>query len=771
MLAVLGSSCLMGAALAQSPAPAATASDAATAPVGAGPTGALPLPEGLDLATPAAAPGAAQAPAPEAANGAVAGAAVTPAGAGAAATVGSANALEGAGTPAAAASALEGTQGNAAPAAAIAAAPAATGSEGIQCDAVKPCVEVATQLPLRALARPFSSLYRDAAAEQAGVVSANMPAFRPLYVYAMKDVDLSDPVAPRGWYQVGRGSEKAEGWMQAKDVLEWRQALLVSYTHPGSPLEGRNPVLMFRDQASLQAIVDDMDMAGRAKVLYDEIKAGKSPDAVVSMEPQRFVDITQKFYVLPILQWSQTQIGGDDVRMLQLAAAVPRSRGADTLENAEYRDQAQVGREAGSAALKDIKADIVFVVDTTRSMQPFIDMTREAVAKMTKGFTAQTADRFRFGLVTYRDSLDAVPQLEYLSRNLTPELVNGETLVGLLDKEARATAVGSLDYAEEVFAGVDVALRSNWRDDALRFVILVGDASSHPKGHVQNKTGKDETDLRREYDDAQVHLLAIHLQDPRAAEDHPVAKAQFAHLSRVRGQDGKSALEEVNAFEEAEYRALVDRVTQDINAKLNQTLGVAAAPAAGGAAPAAALESVSDLWEAALIEYIGKEASPPKDIVAWTADRDLINPADRALDVRVLVTREQLSTLAQALDKVVQALMRAEVTQAQFFDALQSVSGQAMKRPEDIGGATRLAETGLLPAFIQSLPYKSDVLSLTDDMFASMTAEQRSQLEWSILAKLEQYRAINEQVDAWFRVNDTDPDREMVYPLHLDYLP
>ncbi len=82
-----------------------------------------------------------------------------------------------------------------------------------------------------------------------------------------------------------------------------------------------------------------------------------------------------------------------------------------------------------------------------------------------------------------------------------------------------------------------------------------------------------------------------------------------------------------------------------------------------------------------------------------------------------------------------------------------------MKRPEDLGGAVRLADTGLLPAFIQSLPYKSDILALTDDMFASMTAEQRSQLEWSILAKLDQYRTINEQVDAWFRVNDADPTR------------
>lgn len=651
--------------------------------------------------------------------------------------------------------ALEGTVGH------VAAQPV---DDGIVCRPGSVCLEAVTQLPLRILPRPFASMYREASAGEDSVIQANVPAFKPLYVFDRQGLDLSLPSDPRGWYLVGRSRTEPEGWMQARDVLEWRQALLVSYTHPGNPLEGRSPVLMFSDRAALEAVLDDMDMAGKAKELYDAISRGDIPDSVVSMEPQRFVDITRKFYVLPILQWSQTRIDGDDVRLLQLAAAVPNSRGADTLASPDYLEQARVGRSAGGA-MSDLKTDVVFVIDTTRSMQPFIDMTREAVAGMTRKFSAETADRFRFGLVVFRDSLKVAPQLEYVTRNLTPELVPGERLVELLETEGGATSVGSVDYAEEVFAGVDLALRSKWRDGALRFVILIGDASSHPKGHPQNTTGKDETDLRREYDDAQVHLFAIHLQDPRAVEDHPLALAQFSHLSRVRGSAETSAIREVNAFEEEQYRELAEHLTGRINSLLNETMGVSPA------ADSAPLEEFDKLWEAALIEYVGKEANPPKDIVAWTMDRDLINPADRSLEVRVLVTREQLSSLAQSLDQVVQALMRAEVTQGQFFEALQSVSGQAMKRPDEIGAAATLAQSGLLPAFIQSLPYKSDILSLTDDMFASMTAEQRSQLEWSVLAKLDQYRTINEQVDAWFRLNDTDPDQDLVYPLHIDYLP
>ncbi len=658
---------------------------------------------------------------------------------------------------------LEGTHGHTPEVDAANTAP----SGYLRCEGDAACIDTRTQLPLRVLPRPFSNLYAQAEVSPGGVLQANIPAFHPLYVFAREGVDLSDPANPRGWYQVGNTRTQVSGWMQALDVLEWHQALLVSYTHPGGVLEGRHPVLMFRDKATLEGLVDSFDMRSDAEVFYQHIQAGEIPESLISMEPQRFVDITRQFYILPILDWEELRIDGDDARLLQIAAAVPRERGADTLQDGDYLQQVTVARDAQQGIdLDALTVDIVFVIDTTRSMQPFIDITRDAVLRVAQRFSEEIGERVRFGLVTFRDSLEVIPQLGYDTRNWTPNFVDSKALAALLTDEVKATQVGSLDYAEEVFAGVNLALRSNWREGALRFMILIGDASSHPKGHPQNITGKDETDLRLEADDAQVHLTAIHLLEPRAAEDHPIAEAQFRHLARIRGSRNEAAYESVDFNDPKAFDRLIDGVANGLIARLASTLGASVDTGQVATPP-----SVERIWEAALIEYLGKGASPPKDVVAWVLDRDLINPVDRSLDVRVLVTREQLSSLSQALNQVVQALMRAEVTQSQFFEALQSVAGQTMKRPEDIGQARQLADTGLLPAFIQTLPYRSDILSLSDEMFASMTAEQRSQLEWSILAKLEQYRAINEQVDAWFRLNDADADRDRVYPLHLDYLP
>lgn len=659
------------------------------------------------------------------------------------------------------------------------AAATATEAPTVRCDGSGPCIEEATQLPLRVLPRPFASLYAqpDSAAN---VLAANIPAFNPLYVYARDNIDLSDPANPGGWYQVGTGTNGAQGWLPAKDALEWKQALVVAYTHPGGIAEGRRPVLMFDDLAPLREMVDTDDLIAQTDAMYAQIDAGEIPADVVSMEPKRFVDINRQFYILPILDWQTVNLYGDDMRLLQLAAAVPGQRGADTLTDTDYRTQADTGRgEDQGAAVQDLLVDIVFVIDTTRSMQPYIDLTREAVMKMASGVGERFQDRVRFGLVGYQDSTTAAPKLDYASRNFTPELVDAKTAIELLEREVKATTVGSVDYAEEVFAGVDTALRSSWRDGALRFVVLIGDASGHPRDHAQSTTGKDETDLKREMSDAGIHLLAIHLQDERAAEDHERAAAQFGQLAEVRGSDGVQAMIPVNAFEQIDYQIAAGTVLDKLLDLYDKTLASSALPppptmpdpAQTRQTAQTAQQATAQVWEAALIEYLGRGAKPPKDIVAWAADRDLANPADVALEVRVLVTREQLSSLVQALDRVVQALKKAELSQGQFFAALQGVAGQTLKRPEDLGKAQSLAESGLLPAFIQSLPYKSEILSLTDDMYASLTAEQRAQLEWSLRAKLAQYRAINEQVDAWHRLNESDPDSEMVHPLHIDYLP
>jgi len=649
----------------------------------------------------------------------------------------------------------------------------------VSCDPEGVCRESGTGLPLRLLPRPLSHIY--AKPDRAGgMVRENVPAFfPPLYVFARRDLDFSDHSAPRGWYQVGYTIDAPDGWMQAKDAMEWRQALVVSYTHHGKGENERQRVLMFDSLNQLRSLVEAEDTELQALSLYRKLKAGEVPQGVVSKEPEAFIDITETFYVLPVLQYDATRVEGDDVRYLRVAAAVPEARGADTLADEETRRELMTPPEWSEDRREILAVDVVFVMDMTTSMQPYMDATKDAVDRLAKRIAEQSetlGEKIRFGLIGYRDDTRLMPALEFTAQNFTPLLVDGTQFSEILESEARAAIVSSKGYSEDMFAGVAMALQDvAWTPGNLRFVIIVGDASAHPAGHEQNSTGMDAPALRRQAEDQQIHRMAWHLRDPRYPQDHPVAETQLKTLTEVRSPDRvRSAVVAVDLSRPDAFAPHVEEVAQRIAERLAATKTQSAVePAARpvtspGAEPSR--QAFDSIFDAALVEYLGREAEPPKDIMAWVLDRDLTDTTVPTLDVRVMITRRQLNDLLVALDTVMKAVARAEASQQQFFDALQAVAAQTAKAPERIPSARALKDAGLLPAFIESLPYQSDILTLSEERFGAMIADERYKLIQSLRAKMEQYRRINES-DHWISLNEGDPAISHVYPLSLDSLP
>lgn len=796
----------------------------------------------------------------------------------------------------------------------VAPPPVATVDSSITCKAGDVCREKKTGLPLRILPRPFSNVYASAEGEK--VAMANVPAFHPLYVFQLQGVDASKK---EGWYRVGPTVQgKPIGWMKAKDVLEWRQALIVAYTHHGTGEEARQRVLMFEDLAQLEELAEASDAGPRAVKLYQQLRKKDEdvPQGIVSKETEEFVDITQKFYMMPMVASKTVDLGGEEAKYLQVAAAVLGARGEDNLKDKTVRDRLTTKPVLKQERKKVLGLDVVFVMDTTASMQPFMDRTKDALKNLAQSFAntykddPELRDKIRFGLVGYRDNAKIMPALDFTTKNFTPELVGADDLVRMLETDATATIVGSRDHPEEVFAGVKEALdATQWRDNTLKIMILVGDASSHEGEHEQKTTDLDALALRQLAGDRQIHIMAIHLKDPRYKDDHPIAARQFEALTRVEGDQGSTGLVAVDLSEEGAFAEQVRPLARSVAARLNAvrkgdpTRGSSTGANGTGGASGGPLEVLTvradtpdstttktvlesgkgyiieasgefsawggephgvdpvwcyrpgkcddmkfwdhlkingkglaaiaggkealpynsqhtyriryqgegkplEMWikdakqgshknntggfrvkvfeakakprsvqvfkklfDAALVEYLGKETNPPKDIVAWVLDRDLTDPGVRSLEVRVLVNREQLSDLLVALDTVIKGLNNAEMTQRQFFDALQAVAAQAEKDPERIAKAQKLRDAGLLPAFVESLPYKSEILELSDAEFGGMTAEQKSGLEQRLKAKLAQYRKVNEQVDGWVKLNEQDEGTKMVYPLQLDALP
>ncbi|ADK84832.1 serine/threonine protein kinase PpkA [Desulfarculus baarsii DSM 2075] len=706
---------------------------------------------------------------------------------------------------------------------AVAMAVPATAAEGRQ--PVK--IDGKKHLPLRVLARPFSHIYKtqDVAG---GTAQENVPSFQPFYVYTRPSEQ--DRAAQRGWYEVGSDARGGViGWMQAKDVFEWKQAMCLAYTHP----EGRKPVLMFAEEPPLAKLVaaPPAQRDPAVEALYKAIADKNIPVdfPVKSVEPQKAVDISKQFYLLPILDFKVVDFAGREGRVVKLAAVTaggPEARQAsDIRSNTAYVEEAtQESTQVAADTLKNLVFDVVFVMDTTVSMRPNIEATLRVIRQVAAnlGSDPEAAQGVRFGFWGYRDSAEDIPGIEYTTKNYTPTLQTAaefeNTLAGV-----QVTEIDSVDYPEDVFSGVDDAMRKTaWDDNAIKFMVLVGDAPGHELGHKWNLSGQDENTLRSIADDGSFYLLALHVKNPKATKHNPRAEQQYGVLGLNKGSGGQTTYTAVDSQDAAAYGVAAESLTQAIvsvvrAAKQGQVapqltgggqggeladLGQApAAPAAQTPAQAPAQtpppasppaggeladlgpehqkladdvqETTNRALRAALVEWIGQQtgAQAPRDIEAWAVDKDLLNPAVSSMEVRLLINKQQLSSLKQVLTEVMGAGRLGQIGGDDFFTALQSTAAAAARDPNQIKNARTMAETGLVPEFLLGLPYQSRLMAMTNELWQSWGPDEQDEFLNELEARISAYQAIHDGPDGWIKLNPGDDAGEMVYPISLDLLP
>ncbi|HTJ32171.1 MAG TPA: vWA domain-containing protein [Dactylosporangium sp.] len=131
--------------------------------------------------------------------------------------------------------------------------------------------------------------------------------------------------------------------------------------------------------------------------------------------------------------------------------------------------------------------DLVFAIDTTSSMSPYINATVGAAGQLVDllagaGTSSRPTD-FRVGLVDYKDvdssgcagSYDAQTDLEFSS--------DRNTIINALGK-LPAKVSGGCDIPEDVYSGVDRAIGFPWRPGVKKVVVVMGDAPGHdPEAH------------------------------------------------------------------------------------------------------------------------------------------------------------------------------------------------------------------------------------------------------------------------------------------------
>ncbi len=689
-------------------------------------------------------------------------------------------------------------------------------------------VEGKRSLPLRVLVRPFSNIYEKPDTASA-MVRENVDALQAFYVYKKPKRGSSD-----GWYEVGPDTRGTVlGWLQADDVMEWKQTMCVSYTHPA----GRHPVLLFSGGKALLSLLKapPNERAEKMRQFNLAIDRKQIPDdfPVISREPKDYIDIAEQFYLMPILESAPFEFEtGDEGRILQVAAAAKNERGALTVKSAPEQSFASDAPDFVNnpeTAMKSLQMDVIYVIDTTASMGPFIQVTLDTIREVSQAVASDpsVSESVKFGLWAYRDSM-TIPGIEFHTKNFTPDLQRiddfGNTLTTV-----RPARVGSQDYPEDVFAGIERAIReSQWTPEALHFIVLIGDAPSHELGHPWNSTGQSAETLRQFADPPDTYyIFALHLKDPQARPFWPIAEEQFRTLSRNPGS-GESAYKEVDsnasrAFSEASkaIAGSLAKIIQDakggrlsiaqLRAKTGPPSSVSASgstaasgstepsghqppPSSGSGGPEAesnpiqgegqapvaiptgdqeVSKMVTQVGYAALLEWIGKKkgAKAPRDIVAWTTDRDPEDPTISSLDVRILITKNQLDSLVRALQEILLAAKQADIGGEDLLKALQAIPSVA-SRGAEIGEAKKLSESkDFFPEFIMGLPYKSLVMDIDNETWSGWGEEERGRFLENIDAKIQLYSAIYDNANGWISLNEGDDPGQFVHPLLLDALP
>ena len=621
-----------------------------------------------------------------------------------------------------------------------------------------------TTLYQRVLTRPGAMLV----AKPGAAGGTAVPPLSIFYVYG-RDKDASG----KEFVQVGANAAGLlSGWISADQTIEWKQSLVLSFANRA----GRDRVLFFANEKQMLDLAEADDAAAKVAALRKEIAAtGKTADGtVIAEEPAQYVDIRKQFYLLPILQAHEAMLAsGFRVNSVEVASV---TAGSET--------QPPVQSERVDTTLKNFSAAMVFVIDATASMGPYIDAARQVVADVyEKVQAAGLGDKMRFGLVGFRDDPKAVPNIEYLSRIFVDpnKVKDGAAFM----RQAAALApskVSTRAFQEDGFAGMVQAIdKIDWSKFGGRYIVFISDASSREAGNPLSSTGLNAAQIREKALAKGIAVYTVYLNTPQGAADHAVAEREYKELSDY--PNIGSLFYPIDAGSVALFRRSVDQlakaITDQVGAASRGQPAVGAQPAAPTSPAATQAEDLqrktAALGYAMQLAYLGRQQGvrAPELIDAWAIDRDLEHPTSKSLEVRVLLTKNQLSDLQSALKEIVQVGIATETSRSQFFDQLRSAAATLSRDPTKVGhaGATNLKEMGLLGEYLDDLPYRSRVLSLSEEVWNRWTIGEQVAFMDDLEAKIRLYQSFHDDTDAWVTLDKGAAPGDAVYPVPLSALP
>lgn len=608
-------------------------------------------------------------------------------------------------------------------------------------------------------ARLHSSLY----SKQENAVS--LPPFSVYYVY--KRVKVSDR---NEWLQVGIDRiGRLAGWITANKTLAWSQGLTLTFR---KPLEN-DRVLLFKDKDSIASIAENYNLPKYQGYYRAASRGEKLKDSpVVAIQPALDIDFRKNFYLLPIHDFEEIYLKNSTARLLQVSS-IPL---------------AAANTEAVSAAVDNSSkytAGIVFVIDATFSMQRYVERTRQAVQKVYDSLTkASLLGRVHFGLIAYQDNPRAAPGIDYLTRRYV-SLEQGHDARTFIRKvrELKASQISTKDFIEDSYSGIKRALQEDgWSNHSARYIVLITDAGPRDADDPLASSGFDAQSLNKLAQEKNVAIFVLHLLTPSTMANHEEAARKYRQLSDYPGIG--SLYYSVSAGDVREFGEVLESLSGQITSQVGQASGgeVAANNFSTSNPQLASLQAkVHRLGNALQLNYLQdtQNSTAPDVFKAWLLDKNFRDPTRTAIDVRVLLSRNELSDLYDILKQVLDIAEQGLISPSNFLNELKSLAVTVARDPKRLGTATAttagkgnsLAEMGFMSEFIEDLPYTGEIMNLSLQDWQSWSANQQANFLRGLEDKLNYYRGIHDHTDLWVSLDGGAIDGDSVYPVPLSMLP
>nr|WP_290582323.1 vWA domain-containing protein [Ketobacter sp.] len=614
------------------------------------------------------------------------------------------------------------------------------------------------------------------------------PAFTRFYVYQRQEFNGAK------WLQVGPDSYgNTSGWMKADCTVPWNMQMTLAFTNPAD----RHPLLFFKDRAPLDDLFAEEEPEAPFQAILQAVDTKGRHPQVVSREPEYQVSLEENFYLLPVMEAEETFTEqGYRARILKVAS-VSKQNGAGAKSATNGNAKPKASNENAKNLFKGFSASIVFVIDSTISMGPYIERTKEAINNIYQVIEKkELLDKVKFGLVAYRSSVAAAPGLEYVSKMYVDPVTvkDGKDFLEKV-KTLKPASVSSKAFNEDAYAGVMQALDDvKWNEFGARYLILVTDAGALDGDDALSGTGLSASQVKLEADYRGVAIYALHLKTPSGKNNHAEAEQQYSELTH-NAVLNKPLYFPVEAGDVDRFGRKVDALAEAIAAQVK--LAYSGEQAAGSAlnanpeygrskkpAPPVSADNTEDeqllqdtllLGHAMQLAYLGEVtgAKAPNVFEGWISDRDIVEQTKPTVDVRVLLTKSQLSDLSDIVKQIADAANQGLISPTDMFKKLQSLSATMGKDANQVKQAesTALSEMGLMGEYIEGLPYLSEVLMLDEETWKSWSGLQQEKFIRRLNTKLKYYRKYNDDVDRWVSLAEGSDPREHVYPVPLEMLP